>query len=81
MAACLGWAMDAFDYFLVVLVYSEMADDFHVSLTDLAFLTTATLVMRPVGALLFGMRAHRRGRRVPLRPPPGCGPTRTARRS
>ncbi|MFD5592282.1 MFS transporter [Streptomyces griseorubiginosus] len=66
LAAYLGWAMDAFDYFLVVLVYSEMADDFHVSLTDMAFLTTATLVMRPVGAFVFGMWADRRGRRVPL---------------
>ncbi|MCX5418941.1 MFS transporter [Streptomyces sp. NBC_00078] len=66
VAAYLGWAMDAFDYFLVVLVYSEIADDFHVSLTDMAFLTTATLVMRPVGALLFGIWADRRGRRLPL---------------
>ncbi|MGW7527334.1 MFS transporter [Streptomyces sp. NPDC054783] len=66
VAAYLGWAMDAFDYFLVVLVYSEIADDFHVSLTDMAFLTTATLVMRPVGALLFGVWADRRGRRLPL---------------
>jgi SHS family lactate transporter-like MFS transporter len=66
VAAYLGWAMDAFDYFLVVLVYSEIADDFHVSLTDMAFLTTATLVMRPVGALLFGLWADRKGRRTPL---------------
>ncbi|MGY6019035.1 MFS transporter [Streptomyces spinosirectus] len=66
VAAYLGWAMDAFDYFLVVLVYSEIADDFDVSLTDMAFLTTATLMMRPVGALLFGMWADRKGRRIPL---------------
>ncbi|WP_458248042.1 MFS transporter [Streptomyces sp. MAI_2237] len=66
VAAYLGWAMDAFDYFLVVLVYSEIADDFDVSLTDMAFLTTVTLVMRPVGALIFGMWADRKGRRVPL---------------
>ena len=66
VAAYLGWAMDAFDYFLVVLVYSEIADDFHVSLTDMAFLTTATLVMRPVGAFLFGLWADRQGRRLPL---------------
>ncbi|MGW5663129.1 MFS transporter [Streptomyces sp. NPDC003758] len=66
VAAYLGWAMDAFDYFLVVLVYSEIAKDFDVSLTDMAFLTTVTLVMRPVGAALFGMWADRRGRRIPL---------------
>lgn len=66
IAAYMGWAMDAFDYFLVVLVYSEIADDFHVSLTDMAFLTTVTLVMRPVGAFVFGLWADKRGRRVPL---------------
>ncbi|MDF2259909.1 MFS transporter [Streptantibioticus ferralitis] len=66
LAAYLGWAMDAFDYFLVVLVYSEIADEFKVSLTDMAFLTTVTLIMRPVGAFVFGLWADRRGRRVPL---------------
>jgi SHS family lactate transporter-like MFS transporter len=62
----LGWTMDAFDYFLVVLVYADIAKDFGVSLTQMAFLTTVTLVMRPVGALLFGMWADRVGRRTPL---------------
>jgi len=66
MAAFLGWTMDAFDYFLVVLVYSEIAADFHTSLTKMAFLTTVTLAMRPVGALLFGLWADRAGRRTPL---------------
>ncbi|NJC73570.1 MFS transporter [Planosporangium thailandense] len=58
--------MDAFDYFIVVLVYAEIAKDFHVSLERMAFLTTVTLMMRPVGALLFGVWADRVGRRVPL---------------
>ena len=44
-AALLGWTMDAFDYFIVVLVYADIAADFGVSLTDMAFLTTATLIM------------------------------------
>ena len=66
VAALLGWMMDAFDYFLVVLVYAEIAKEFGVSLTQMAFLTTATLVMRPVGAVIFGMWADRAGRRIPL---------------
>src|SRR5947209_187738 len=66
VSALLGWTMDAFDYFLVVLVYAEVAKDFHVSLTKMAFLTTVTLIMRPVGALLFGVWADRAGRRIPL---------------
>lgn len=66
MASFLGWTMDAFDYFLVVLVYADIATTFHHTKTEVAFLTTATLAMRPVGALLFGLWADRVGRRVPL---------------
>lgn len=65
-AALLGWMMDAFDYFIVVFVYASIAKDFHVSLSEVAFLTTATLVMRPVGAIIFGLWADRKGRRIPL---------------
>lgn len=66
MAALLGWTMDAFDYFIVVLVYADIAVDFDVSKERVAFLTTATLLMRPVGALIFGLWADRVGRRIPL---------------
>jgi SHS family lactate transporter-like MFS transporter len=66
IAAMLGWTMDAFDYFIVVLVYAEIATDFHTSKEKVAFLTTATLLMRPVGALIFGLWADRVGRRIPL---------------
>ena len=66
IAALLGWTMDAFDYFIVVLVYADIAKDFGVSNEKVAFLTTATLIMRPVGALLFGLWADRVGRRIPL---------------
>src|ERR1700754_3345084 len=58
--------MDAFDYFLVVLVYADIAKTFHHTKAEVAFLTTATLLMRPVGALLFGLWADRVGRRIPL---------------
>src|ERR1700733_5114484 len=66
IAALLGWTMDAFDYFIVVLVYADIAKTFHHTKTEVAFLTTATLLMRPVGALLFGLWADRVGRRLPL---------------
>jgi SHS family lactate transporter-like MFS transporter len=66
VAALLGWTMDAFDYFIVVLVYADIAETFGKSKETVAFLTTATLLMRPVGALLFGLWADRIGRRKPL---------------
>jgi SHS family lactate transporter-like MFS transporter len=66
IAAMLGWTMDAFDYFIVVFVYADIAKTFHISKAEVAFVTTATLFMRPVGALLFGLWADRVGRRTPL---------------
>ncbi|HEX6500468.1 MAG TPA: MFS transporter [Micromonosporaceae bacterium] len=66
IGAFLGWTMDAYDYFLVVLVYAEVGKEFKVGLPQMAFLTTVTLLMRPVGAFLFGRWADARGRRVPL---------------
>jgi SHS family lactate transporter-like MFS transporter len=66
LAAYLGWTMDAFDYFIVILVYADIAETFGRTRTEVAFLTTVTLMMRPVGALLFGLWADRVGRRVPL---------------
>jgi MFS transporter, SHS family, lactate transporter len=66
IAAMLGWTMDAFDYFIVVFVYADIAKTFHISKAEVAFVTTATLAMRPVGALVFGLWADRVGRRLPL---------------
>jgi SHS family lactate transporter-like MFS transporter len=58
--------MDAFDYFIVVLVYADIAETFGESKEKVAFLTTVTLLMRPIGALIFGLWADRVGRRIPL---------------
>jgi MFS transporter, SHS family, lactate transporter len=66
LAALLGWTMDAFDYFLVVFVFADIARDFHSSLTSVTFATTLTLAFRPLGALLFGLWADKRGRRIAL---------------
>ena len=49
-AAWLGWAMDAFDYFLLVFVISDVAKDFDTTKTKVAVATTLTLAARPVGA-------------------------------
>src|SRR6266567_6020746 len=65
-AAFLGWALDAFDFFLVTFVTLRIAKDFNVGLTAVLFTVTLTLIMRPVGALIFGILADRFGRRTPL---------------
>jgi SHS family lactate transporter-like MFS transporter len=68
IAAVLGWTMDAFDYSLVLLIFDDIVKDasFGATATELAFITTATLVTRPIGALIFGLWADRVGRRIPL---------------
>ena len=63
VAALLGWALDAFDYFLLVFVLKAISESFH---ADIGLVNTAlllTLVARPVGALVFGRLADRHGRR------------------
>lgn len=66
-AACfLGWALDAFDFFLLTYCLDSIAATFHVSLATAADSITWTLCMRPVGALLFGLLAEKIGRRPTL---------------
>src|SRR3954447_2422366 len=66
VAAWLGWAMDAFDYFLLVFVITDVADTFNTTKTHVAVATTLTLAARPVGAAIFGYLADHHGRRPTL---------------
>jgi SHS family lactate transporter-like MFS transporter len=66
IAGFLGWTLDAFDYFLVVIATAEIARDFGVKDAAVTVSITLTLMMRPVGALIFGLLADRYGRRVPM---------------
>jgi SHS family lactate transporter-like MFS transporter len=66
LAGFFGWTLDAFDFFIVVFLFDTLAHQFGVSKKDIVLTTTATLAMRPVGAVLFGLLADRYGRRVPL---------------
>jgi SHS family lactate transporter-like MFS transporter len=66
-AACfMGWTLDAFDFFLLTLCLSSIAADYKVGLPAIADAIFWTLVMRPVGAALFGAMAERFGRRPTL---------------
>lgn len=66
LAGFFGWTLDAFDFFVVVFLYDALSQQFGVSKKEVIFTTTATLAMRPVGALIFGALADRYGRRIPL---------------
>src|ERR1051325_10198685 len=66
LAGFLGWTLDAFDFFVIVFLYDRLAAKFHVSKAMITATLTATLALRPVGALIFGALADRFGRRIPL---------------
>lgn len=65
-ASFLGWTLDAFDFFVLVFLLDVLAAQFQVTKAAMVWTITATLAMRPLGALIFGLLADRYGRRKPL---------------
>jgi len=66
IACFLGWTLDAFDFFILVLCVSALAAEFHIKISQVLEANFLTLAMRPVGAFLFGVVADRSGRRPAL---------------
>jgi SHS family lactate transporter-like MFS transporter len=64
VAALMGWALDAFDFFLLILVQDDIAKAFKVPVSTVSLAVVLTLAARPVGALIFGRLADRFGRRL-----------------
>lgn len=58
-----GWVWDSFDFFTVSLCISEIAADFGVQNSDVSWGITVTLMLRSVGALIFGSISDRFGRK------------------
>lgn len=66
LCAFTAWTWDAFDFFTVSLVVSDLAESFGKSKTDITWGITLVLMFRSVGAILFGIAADRYGRRWPF---------------
>src|ERR1700754_3554876 len=66
LASFLGWALDAFDFFLLVFVLKSIAAEFNTDISEVTIAILLTLAMRPIGAFIFGRAADRWGRRPTL---------------
>lgn len=66
IAAFLGWTLDAFDFFLMVFVFGDIAKEFGTSVSTVAWAVTLTLAARFIGAFFFGRAADYYGRRPVL---------------
>jgi len=66
LAAWLGWTLDAFDFFLLTFLLKDIAKEFGVEVSAVAYALFLTLAMRFVGAFIFGRIGDRWGRKPAL---------------
>ena len=63
IAAFLSWTLDAFDFFILIFTFDDVAKTFGVSVTSITFAITLTLATRAIGAFIFGRLADKYGRK------------------
>ncbi|THU76388.1 MFS general substrate transporter [Dendrothele bispora CBS 962.96] len=62
----LAWIADSYDFFCVSLTVLRLNDQFNQNTHSLTTAITLTLLLRPVGAAIFGILSDRYGRKWPL---------------
>ena len=66
LASFLGWMLDAFDFFLLTFLLKDIAAEFGVEVSQVAYALFLTLAMRFVGAFIFGQIGDKFGRKPAL---------------
>jgi SHS family lactate transporter-like MFS transporter len=63
IAAFLSWTLDAFDFFILIFTFDDVAKTFGVSVKSISTAILLTLATRAVGAFIFGRMADKYGRK------------------
>lgn len=63
IASFSSWTLDAFDFFVLVFLLSDIAQAFKVGMEEVTLAILLTLAVRPIGALIFGRAAEKYGRK------------------
>jgi MFS transporter, SHS family, lactate transporter len=66
LASTAGWALDAFDFTMLLFLIPHLKDLFQVTLPEMAFVVTATGLAKVVGTIGWGWAADKFGRKLPF---------------
>ena len=66
LVSFLAWTWDAFDFFTVTLNVREIGEEFQRSTLDVTWSITITLMLRSLGAIIFGLIGDQFGRKWPF---------------